>query len=382
MSRNLGAFRRNAFRVFRAITFVSLFLGALYTCNAGRVQPGEWATQEENALDGNTSDPNTQTGEVLAGAKNTFVDDGTGLVIYWGQNENSKEKTLSETCDQNQYNTIVIGFIFEFGKENIQDANGYPSVNFSNHCQTPFDSKNPNFLNCPDIGEDIVYCQNKGKKILLSMGGAVGKYGFSDDNDADTVATKIWNVFLGGTDTKRPFGSAVLDGIDLDVETGNTNGYTAFVTKLYQLAKLDGRKKYYITAAPQCVFPDTVMGGDPSSQGKVLTDVPHYIDYVFVQFYNNNSCQTSSPQGWPTALAAWAGLYSSDGGPKLFMGLPAAEAAANEGYLNPNNIDSVFKTLRTYNAAGGVMLWDVAYDVASSGPYSDSVKKSLQKSGT
>lgn len=381
MLQHLSAMQKMVLRYFRQLVCTAFIVLGIYACDAGRVDHGEPTVDNDNSPNPNVMDPNTPTGEVLPGAKNAFLDDGTGLVIYWGQNENGQEKGLSETCDQDQYNTIVIGFVFEFGKQNIQDANGYPSLNLSNHCQTPFDPKNPNFLNCPDIGQDIIYCQNKGKKILLSMGGAVGKYSFTDSNDANAVATKIWNVFLGGADAKRPFGTAILDGIDLDVETGSSIGYTAFVSTLHQLYQLDARKKYYITAAPQCVFPDSVMGGDPSSQGKFLTDVPHYIDYLFVQFYNNNSCQTSSPQGWPTALAAWSGL-NHDGGPKLFMGLPAAENAANEGYLNPNNLDGVLKTFRTYDAAAGVMLWDVAYDIGSPGPYSVLVKTSLKKFGT
>jgi chitinase len=37
---------------------------------------------------------------------------------------------------------------------------------------------------------------------------------------------------LGGSSDTRPFGDAVLDGVDLDIEGGSTTGYAAFVKQL------------------------------------------------------------------------------------------------------------------------------------------------------
>ena len=62
------------------------------------------------------------------------------------------------------------------------------------------------------MGADIKTCQSKGKIITLSLGGAGGAVGFTSDSQAETFADTVWNVFLGGSSTTRPFGDAVLDG--------------------------------------------------------------------------------------------------------------------------------------------------------------------------
>jgi chitinase len=62
---------------------------------------------------------------------------------------------------------------------------------------------------------DIQTCQAAGKTILLSLGGAIGDYGFTSASQAQGFATMLWNLFGEGTSTTRPFGSAVVDGFDL-----------------------------------------------------------------------------------------------------------------------------------------------------------------------
>jgi chitinase len=63
--------------------------------------------------------------------------------------------------------------------------------------------------------QDIKTCQGLGKIVLLSLGGAVGDYGFSSSSEAQTFATTVWNLFGEGTSPTRPFGSSVVDGFDL-----------------------------------------------------------------------------------------------------------------------------------------------------------------------
>lgn len=62
------------------------------------------------------------------------------------------------------------------------------------------------------MAADIKTCQSKGKLITLSLGGATGEIGFSSDSQAQSFADEIWNMFLGGSSSTRPFGNAVLDG--------------------------------------------------------------------------------------------------------------------------------------------------------------------------
>ena len=66
----------------------------------------------------------------------------------------------------------------------------------------------------------IKTCQSKGKITLLSMGGAASNGQFSSEAQARDFADLVWKMFLGGNDPAipRPFGDAVFDGIDLDIE--------------------------------------------------------------------------------------------------------------------------------------------------------------------
>ncbi len=65
-------------------------------------------------------------------------------------------------------------------------------------------------------------------------------------------------MFLGGSSSTRPFGAAVLDGIDLDIEGGGTTYFATFINRIRTLAA-GSPKKYYFTAAPQCPFPDAYL---------------------------------------------------------------------------------------------------------------------------
>lgn len=121
--------------------------------------------------------------------------------------------------------------------------------------------------------------------MILSIGGAVGNYGFSSDADAANVAQYIWDAFLGGSSATvtRPLGATPLDGVDLDIEGGAAAGYAAFVNSMRTIMDRSG-KKYFITGAPQCPKPDYYLGPSP---GTALGDAAAGFDYLFVQFYNN-----------------------------------------------------------------------------------------------
>ena len=49
--------------------------------------------------------------------------------------------------------------------------------------------------------------------------------------------------------------SAILNGIDLDIENGRYTHYSTFIRELRRLEKT-GKQKYIVGAAPQCPYPD------------------------------------------------------------------------------------------------------------------------------
>ena len=111
-----------------------------------------------------------------------------------------------------------------------------------------------------------------GKKVLLSLGGAIPNNQHLDsDASAVEFATFLWEAF-GPEDTSkttpRPFGNAVVDGFDFDIEnvlvagenTGDlSRGYGTMVNTLRTLYNTDKSKSYYISAAPR------TYSGNPKS---------------------------------------------------------------------------------------------------------------------
>jgi chitinase len=100
-------------------------------------------------------------------------------------------------------------------------TDGFPDVNFGAACggQTSEQaSKAPGLLYCTQLASDIQGCQALGKKVFISLGGAVGQSTFTSDTDGQNFAHMVWNLFGGGTaydDQLRPFGSVKIDGFDV-----------------------------------------------------------------------------------------------------------------------------------------------------------------------
>lgn len=66
---------------------------------------------------------------------------------------------------------------------------------------------------------------SKGETILLSFGGAQENHGFINDPADQPFADIFWKFYDGGSSNTRPFGDAILDDFDLDIERGRPTGY-------------------------------------------------------------------------------------------------------------------------------------------------------------
>ncbi|KAJ1661115.1 Chitinase 2 [Dispira simplex] len=284
----------------------------------------------------------------------------SNLVLYWGQNSYGAanpsdsanwEQPLAHYCQDDTVDVLVLAFlhIFNAGTDKL------PGTNFANHCNTTFAGSD--LHHCPEIGKDIQYCQSKGKKVLLSLGGAAGSYGFANDGEGKSFADKIWNLFLGGQSDKRPFGNAVLDGVDLDIEGGSNVGYSAFVDTLrsrFSSDLVEGlQRRYYVAAAPQCPYPDAYMGSVLKTS---------WVDMVYVQFYNNYCGVHNYPQYFNfDEWQNWANKVSVNKDVKIYLGVPGAKSAASSGYIGVDRLREISqKVQQTYSSFGGVMMWDAS----------------------
>ncbi|OAQ36657.1 glycoside hydrolase family 18 protein, partial [Linnemannia elongata AG-77] len=261
------------------------------------------------------------------------------------------QKPLGDYCQTSEAeDVIVLAFLHVFNSA----SRGLPRMDLSNQCEQNSAFPGTGLLHCPRTGEGVKMCQSKGKAVILSLGGAAGAYGFSDDAEAKDFAHTIWNLFLGGSSGTRPLDDAILDGVDLDIEGGSAVGYPAFIAELRSLFAADSRKQYYITAAPQCPFPDAYLGATLQSA---------WVDMVFVQYYNNY-CGTQAYGSFNFNFEQWdnwAKTISVNKNVKVYLGVPASRTAANAGYVSIERLEEIMDSVRCkYSSFGGVMMWDIS----------------------
>ncbi|KAG2208479.1 hypothetical protein INT47_010175 [Mucor saturninus] len=264
------------------------------------------------------------------------------VFYYWGQNSaggGSTQSSLSYYCQSGQADAVILSFL------NVFNVGGLPGMNLAGACQTTFPGLQ--LLSCPSVGDDIRTCQGLGVKVILSLGGAAGAYSLSGDSDAAMFATTLWNLFGGGGSSTRPFGDTVIDGIDLDIEGGPSTGYAALVTA----AKAKFGSGFIVGAAPQCPFPDVILGS-------VINAVA--FDYVNVQFYNNYCSAASGSFNFAT-WANWASSTSPNKNVKVMLTLPGSSTAAGSGYIPMSTISTIVPQLASqYSSYGGVSIWDAS----------------------
>lgn len=262
----------------------------------------------------------------------------TNIAVYWGQNSAGTQESLATYCESSDADIFLLSFLNQFPTLGL---------NFANACSDTFSD---GLLHCTQIAEDIETCQSLGKKVLLSLGGASGSYLFSDDSQAETFAQTLWDTFGEGTGaSERPFDSAVVDGFDFDIENNNEVGYSALATKLRTLFA-EGTKQYYLSAAPQCPYPD-------ASVGDLLENAD--IDFAFIQFYNNY-CSVCGQFNWDTWLT-YAQTVSPNKNIKLFLGLPGSASAAGSGYISDTSLlESTIADIASSSSFGGIALWDAS----------------------
>lgn len=163
----------------------------------------------------------------------------------------------------------------------------------------------------------------------------------------------------------RPFGSAIIDGFDLDFEATSAN-MVPFANQLRSnMDSSSGNKKYYLSIAPQCPYPD-------AANNELLQSVK--FDFVAVQFYNNYcGVQAYVPgsasqnnfnfETWDT----WAKKTSKNPAVKILLGIPGSATAAGGGYVNGSQLSAVVAYSKLFSSFGGVMVWDMSQVFGNSG---------------
>ena len=155
-----------------------------------------------------------------------------------------------------------------------------------------------------------------------------------------------------------------------DNESGTTAHLAPLISALRALFQSSAAtKSYFLSAAPQCPRPDASIP---------LSSMQTSLDFVWVQFYNNPSCNLASGAPFLDSLSAWsedlaasaAGFVNTGNGvssPRLYMGVPAWPGAGS-GYVDADGLQSLLQSVNGAHANfGGVMFWDGAFGEESAG---------------
>lgn len=181
----------------------------------------------------------------------------------------------------------------------------------------------------------------------------------------------MWKTFgpKAPSSKHRPFGDAVVDGFDFDLESPAQN-LAPFARRLRELmdqasgnSKSNSRTNFYLTAAPQCPFPD-------KNVGDVLDNVS--LDAVFVQFYNNPQCSLNAFSSGQTQgfnferWDQWARSTSKNKNVKVLVGAPASQDSGS-GYVDGDRLKAVVQYSKQFKSLGGVMVWDASHLAGNQG---------------
>lgn len=144
-----------------------------------------------------------------------------------------------------------------------------------------------------------------------------------------------------------------------DIEIGESDNFKYLGTSLREKFGSDPSRQYYLSAAPQCPFPDRSMP----------MDLVNLTDFVWVQFYNNPHCQIGS-DGFHSSLRQWSSELPA--GSRLYVGAPGYEAASPDTYntaiLSPSHMQGIVRDVVSLNLPniGGLMFWDGPESLANS----------------
>ncbi|KAL2863509.1 class III chitinase ChiA1 [Aspergillus lucknowensis] len=287
----------------------------------------------------------------------------SNVAVYYGQGFN--QPRLAEFCQETAFDIINIGFINRFPDQDL--FTGLPGSDFGNQCwaDTYFVDGLPSMLysQCPNLREDIPICQAAGKKIFLSLGGGHDTYKINTIDSSTKFADFLWGAFGPKTedweadDKPRPFGDAVVDGFDFDIEYNGSLGYANMIKRLRRRFTEVPDRTFYISVAPQCPIPDKQLS---------VAIANSLVDFVWVQFYNSNPCSARDfVEGTKNGFNFddWVEVIKEGANPnaKLYVGLPASQSAALPGYyLTPQEVEPLVKKyMNKYpETFGGIMLWE------------------------
>ncbi len=304
---------------------------------------------------------------------------GHWLIGYWHDFTNPSGNTFPISQVTNDWDVIIVAFANDAG-------NG--AISFT---------VDPNAGTDAQFIADVAAKRKAGKKVVLSIGGQNGAV--SLDN-----ATEVTNFVNSAYAILQKYG---FDGIDLDIETGVSQGaaiQTNIVTAMQQLKAKVG-PTFYLSMAPEHPY---VQGGYVAYGSiwgaylPIIDALRNDLTEIHVQYYNNssftydNASMQTVQQGTTDGLVAGSlmlieGFTTAYGTGWHFNGLrpdqvafgvPSGPSSANSGFVTPAVVANSLTCLtrlqncgtivpsKAYPTFRGAMTWSINWDKHDGYPFS------------
>ncbi|MFC5831342.1 chitinase [Nonomuraea insulae] len=227
---------------------------------------------------------------------------------------------------------------------------------------------------------DVQALHQRGKKVILSVGGEAGRVQVAGAAAATKFADTVYALM-------QSYG---FDGVDIDLENGLNATYMAQALRSLRAKAGSG---LIITMAPQTI--------DMQSTGmeyfKLALSIKDILTVVHTQFYNSGSmlgCDQAQAysQGSVNFMTALACIQLENGlrPDQVALGLPAGPGAAGGGIVAPTLVNQALDCLakrtscgtftppRAYPDIRGAMTWSINWDASNNWSFSKTVKPHLQ----
>ncbi|MFI6318936.1 glycosyl hydrolase family 18 protein [Nonomuraea sp. NPDC050556] len=354
-----------SYKVRNGGTLVATVTGTTYTFTATACTSYTFTVTASNASgDGPPSDPASLTTPGCTG--------GTlpkhFLTGYWHNFVNAAtELKLSQVPDE--YDVVAIAFgeatstpgqvVFALDSGLSTALGGYTEAQFK---------------------ADIAALHQRGKKVILSVGGETGRVQVASSSAATTFAASVSGLM-------QSYG---FDGVDIDLENGLNATYMGQALRDLRSRAGSG---LIITMAPQTI--------DMQSTGmeyfKLALNIKDILTVVHMQYYNSGSmlgCDQAQAysQGTVNFMTALACIQLENGlrPDQVALGLPAGPGAAGGGVVSPSLVNQALDCLakrtscgsfvppRAYPDIRGAMTWSINWDASNNWNFAKTVKPHLQ----
>ncbi|WP_406317969.1 cellulose binding domain-containing protein [Streptosporangium sp. NBC_01639] len=226
---------------------------------------------------------------------------------------------------------------------------------------------------------DVQTLHSRGKKVILSVGGELGRVQVSGAAAATKFADTVYALM-------QSYG---FDGVDIDLENGLNATYMGQALRALRAKAGTG---LIITMAPQTID----MQSTGAEYFKLALNIKDILTVVHTQFYNSGSmlgCDQMAAYGQGTVnfMTALACIQLENGlrPDQVSLGLPAGPGAAGGGVVAPGLVNQALTCLATRTGCGsfvpphaypgirGAMTWSVNWDASNNWNFSKTVKPHL-----